>query len=272
VVNNMKSMDAEFLHSRRNQQIIAIASILSLVLVTLTFAPISNPQLSAFRRFLDPSASEANSSTNSINAVSRSPDFYAHNKFLELRPSSTIDVQSNSSLRLNEFTVSAWFRTSHFYFEAQEPTPYHFIVNKGSMGSENATKNMNYGIWMNDLDNIQGGFETETGIDHFVKARDIRYNDGKWHYAALTYDGNLLSLYIDGILKDITITDNAKPDSTTTHPLSIGVKSNAKTGFFLGSVDEINIWNRQLGDEELKALLESGAHSNKGLVFHMSFD
>ncbi len=258
--------------SRRSQQIIAIASILSLILLTLTLASMFNPKLAAFKRFLDLSGSEANSSINSINRVYRSPDFHVHNKFLELRPSSTIDVRSNSSLQLNEFTVAAWFKTSHFYFDAQEPTPYHFIVNKGGIGSENASKNMNYGIWMNDLHNIQGGFETKTGIDYFVKAGDTKYNDGKWHYVALTYDGNLLSLYIDGILKDIKITDNAEPDSTTIYPLGIGVKSNARNGFFIGSVDEINIWNRQLSNEELKSLYESGTLSNNGLVFNMSFE
>jgi hypothetical protein len=125
---------------------------------------------------------------------------------------------------------------------------------------------------MNDLDNIQGGFETETGMDYFVKAKDIKYNDGKWHYVALTYDGNVLGLYIDGTLKDVKITDDAKPDSTTISPVSIGVKSNARNGFFIGSVDEINIWNIPLSEEQIKSLYESGAVSSNGLVFHMPFE
>jgi hypothetical protein len=237
-----------------------------------------NPELSALKRFLELPNSDANTiksssgSINSINTAYRSPDFHAHNKFLDLHPSSTISMQSNESLKLNEFTISAWFKTPHFYFDGQEPSPYHYIVIKGGMGSEDEGKNMNYGIWMNDLHDIQGGFETETGIDHFIKTTGIKYNDDKWHYVALTYDGNLLSLYIDGTLKDIKVTDNAKPDSTTTHPLSIGVKSYAKSGFFIGSVDEINIWNRELNEQELKSLYESGTISNNGLVFNMSFD
>jgi Concanavalin A-like lectin/glucanases superfamily len=270
-------MDTEFLHKPRSQQIIAIASILSVVLATLIVASLFNPELSALERSLGLSTSKDKTNSNNrglnpITVLSRSPDFHAYNSFLDLRPSTTISLQSNSSLQLNEFTVSAWFKTSHFYFNEQEPTPYHFIVVKGGTGSEAAGKNMNYGIWMNDLDNIQGGFETETGTDYFVKAKDIKYNDGKWHYVALTYDGNVLGLYIDGTLKDVKITDDAKPDSTTISPLSIGVKSNARNGFFIGSVDEINIWNIPLSEEQLKSLYESGGVSSNGLVFHMPFE
>ena len=269
-------MNTKFLLSHRSQQIIAIASILSVVLATLIVASMFNPELSALKRslgLLSPEDKRTGNyrSLNPITVLSRSPDFRSHITFLDLRPSTTISLPSNSSLQLNEFTVSAWFKTSHFYFNEQEPTPYHFIVGKGGVGSENVGKNLNYGIWMTDLDNIQGGFETETGIDYFVKAKDIKYNDGNWHYVALTYDGNLLSLYIDGTLRDIKITDDAKPDSTTILPLSIGVKPNAKNGFFIGSVDEINIWNIPLSEEQIKSVYESGAISNNGLVFHMPF-
>ena len=219
--------------SRRSQQIIAIASILSLILLTLTLASMFNPKLAAFKRFLDLSGSEANSSINSINRVYRSPDFHVHNKFLELRPSSTIDVRSNSSLQLNEFTVAAWFKTSHFYFDAQEPTPYHFIVNKGGIGSENASKNMNYGIWMNDLHNIQGGFETKTGIDYFVKAGDTKYNDGKWHYVAVEWVSGTLKLYIDGLT---VATANSVAAPTTPAGL-VAIGAHGGGSWFNGDID-----------------------------------
>jgi hypothetical protein len=254
------------LPSHRSQQIIAIVSILSLVVLTLTFASMFNPELAAFKRLLGLSVSESNSTINSVNTVFRSPDFHDHSKFLRLNPSSVIDVGSYSSLQLNEFTVAAWFRTN------ENHTSDSFIVNKGGKGTDRPGENMNYGIWIDELHNINGGFETESGIDYFVKATDAAYNDAEWHYVTLSYDGDLLSLYVNGILKDIKITNNAEPDTATKHPLSIGVNSQVKNGFFIGRVDEVSIWDRQLSNEELISQYESGILSNNGLVFHMSFN
>ena len=44
---------------------------------------------------------------------------------------------------------------------------------------------------------ISGGFETESGEDFEVNST-AKYNDGKWHYVLLSYDGSLLRLYLDG--------------------------------------------------------------------------
>src|SRR5919112_1232188 len=98
-------MDIEFVHNRRSQQIIAIASILSVVLATLIVASMFNPELSALERSLGLSTSKNqlnsnNRGLNPITVLSRSPDFHAYNSFLDLRPSTTISLQSNSSLQL----------------------------------------------------------------------------------------------------------------------------------------------------------------------------
>ena len=52
------------------------------------------------------------------------------------------DTPDSASLRLNQFTVAAWFKTSaNFGSDA-------FIVNKGGVGSDSSGQNLNYGIWM----------------------------------------------------------------------------------------------------------------------------
>ena len=52
------------------------------------------------------------------------------------------DTPDSASLRLNQFTVAAWFKTStNFASDA-------FIVNKGGVGSDSPGQNLNYGIWM----------------------------------------------------------------------------------------------------------------------------
>ena len=102
------------------------------------------------------------------------------------------DTPDSASLRLNQFTVATWFKTStNFASDA-------YIVNKGGVGSDSSGQNLNYGIWMNSLEQIKVGFETSTGADQFVTST-LKYNDGQWHYAVVTNDGANVILYVDGI-------------------------------------------------------------------------
>ena len=60
--------------------------------------------------------------------------------------SSYSDVASSPSLKLSQFSVASWFKTSsNFGADA-------VIVNKGGFGSESAGQNMNWGIWMNSAE------------------------------------------------------------------------------------------------------------------------
>ena len=69
-------------------------------------------------------------------------------------------------------------------------------MNKGGIGSDSSSKNMNHGIWMTSGGQIQAGFETSGGTDNFVTSSG-KYNDGKWHYALVTFDGTAINLYVD---------------------------------------------------------------------------
>jgi hypothetical protein len=66
-------------------------------------------------------------------------------------------------------------------------------------------------------------------------------DDGKWHHIALTYNGAVMALYIDGII-DGTLNATV-PINTNNFEVRIG--SNAQTGarYLNGEVDEIRIWN-----------------------------
>jgi hypothetical protein len=60
--------------------------------------------------------------------------------------------------------------------------------------------NLNYGMWLNNREQLLGGFEAINGDDFFITSQDS-YANGKWHNAILTFDNdqNLLKLYIDDV-------------------------------------------------------------------------
>ena len=119
--------------------------------------------------------------------------------------SSFNDTPDSASLRLNQFTVSAWFKTSsNFASDA-------FIVNKGGVGSDSAGQNLNYGIWMTSTEQIKAGFETSSGADQYVTS-PTAYNDNQWHYAVVTNNGANVILYIDGAQVATKATSGSSPE------------------------------------------------------------
>ena len=125
-------------------------------------------------------------------SISTPPSKYHYEPYLALSGSNRQDVASSSSLQLTRFSVGAWFMTNKDY----SATAY--IINKGGFGSETTTRNMNYGIWMTNSEKIQAGFETSNGPNYFATS-PASYNDGKWHYAVVTYGGSTVRLYVDGV-------------------------------------------------------------------------
>ena len=168
--------------------------------------------------------------------------------YLSLNASNFVDVKSNSSLQLKIFTVSVWFRT---YATFPPGSYHHFIINKGGLGLETTGHNMNYGIWMDDKERIQAGFETTKGENYFL-ITPISYNDSRWHNAVLSYNGSLMNLYMDGSTVIAKRQTSVEPDSLGSQPVSIGVNSLSINGFFLGDVDGAQIWNRALSSEDIE--------------------
>src|SRR4029077_11403405 len=85
--------------------------------------------------------------------------------------------------------------------------------------------------------------------------------DGKFHYVAVTADGQKVNLYIDGVL------DGNSPASesslslpfTSTNPLQIGgIQGGPAPGNnFDGVIDELQIWNRPLTPAEVSGIFNT---------------
>jgi hypothetical protein len=176
------------------------------------------------------------------------------------------DVTSTNSLRISQFSVAAWFKTStNFGSEA-------FIVNKGGTGSDSAGQNQNYQISMNSGEQIKVGFETSTGADFFVNSPST-YNDNQWHYTVVTYDGTTIRLYIDNIQVATKSTGGASPETSGTKPVRVAANSRVTpptSNFFTGNVDEVRIWNRALSSSEVTNAF-SGTFNTAGQVLHLPF-
>jgi predicted phosphodiesterase len=190
---------------------------------------------------------------------------YRFEPFLSVNGTDYKDTSHKDSLSLENFAIAVWINTN----QTNLTEPAH-IINKGGFNNEDKGKNMNYGIWLSKNGNIQGGFENEDG-EVFEVTSSLRYNDGKWHYVLLSYDGILLRLYVDGKQVSAKFIDGVIPDKNGDQPLRIGANSLDEDKFFNGKVDEVRLWNRGLSNSEIAEIYSKGTFNTIGQVHYQDF-
>ena len=75
---------------------------------------------------------------------------------------------------------------------------------------------------------------------------------GAWRHVVMTHDGTNNKIFINGLLKKSVASAGAL--GTTTKPLGIGYDPIDSSGFFNGSLDEVQVYNVALSDAEVLAL------------------
>jgi hypothetical protein len=83
--------------------------------------------------------------------------------------------------------------------------------------------------------------------------------DGQWHHLAGTYDGNTMSLYVDGALAGSTSASGAITQSTRPLYLGAELRDNADSGFLNGQLDEVEIFNVALSGNQIAAIYDAGS-------------
>ncbi|GAB4323398.1 MAG: hypothetical protein Kow00127_16070 [Bacteroidales bacterium] len=114
-------------------------------------------------------------------------------------------------------------------------------------------------------------------IDHlaFVGAFNdldgsIIINDGNWHHVAVSFDGSMMSLYVDGVL-DIS---SAMSLNTTDQNLLIGTIALPYTGeYWEGWIDEVRIWDVAKTQAEIQTLMNTPVCSpDPNLIVNYNFN
>jgi len=76
----------------------------------------------------------------------------------------------------------------------------------------------------------------------------------EWHHVAGTYDLNSIKLYRDGVLVDESVIGDITPYYAPTLPLIVGRDDQVAGRYFNGLVDEVRIYSRALGPDEIAVL------------------
>jgi len=146
-------------------------------------------------------------------------------------------VPHNATLNLNStLTIAAWIRPSDISTKR--------IITKGANGFELGIHNTNQVEFrINRLAN---------GTTHRLLSNQLYPTNGNtWIHVAVTYDGNLASMYINGQLDKSAIFNNANILIDNAN-LQIGARNGIDR--WLGGIDELRLYNRALNASEVNSL------------------
>jgi hypothetical protein len=163
-----------------------------------------------------------------------------------------VNIPHSESLNQTDaITVEFWVKAA-----SVQPTPdQHFLIIDKSHGW------VDYTGWLFQSDwgkqKLLWGFGDGSTWDNLVVTTSI-ITDDTWHHIAGTFDGNEISVYVDGNLEAIKITTGTI--ATNTRAVNIGASWGGGTlkRFFKGLVDEVAIYNRALSPEEIQQHYENG--------------
>lgn len=105
-------------------------------------------------------------------------------------------------------------------------------------------------------------YSIETTGTSVVAESDVTPAAGQWHHVAVTYDAQTggSALYLDG--QELTSFVDAKETATgvlaDTDGLHVGTYRGADDRFLAGAIDDVAVWNRVLGQDELAQLWSDG--------------
>ena len=157
--------------------------------------------------------------------------------------SGAVDVPDSSAFEpAKTLSISAWVNAS------QSPGDYRYIVSKGANGCLTASYGLYTGpngglIFYVSQDGLTGTWSPDAGTGVW---------NGQWHNVVGTYDGTTVRLYVDGVQvgSGTPATSSIVYGLPTSNDLEIGDYAGCSLDF-QGSIDNVRIFNRALGSQEI---------------------
>lgn len=136
------------------------------------------------------------------------------------------------------FALAVWMRT------ADANPAFRAIVGKGYLVSA-----AGYGHYLDTVGHV--AFQVRNGAVVSGAISTAAVNDGKWHRVIGTRIAGVTSLYVDGLLAATDST--AVTIGTDTQRFLVGTRdsSGATALYYLGTVDDVSVWNRALSPAEV---------------------
>ena len=179
----------------------------------------------------------------------------------------SIEIMNSPELNPKQFSISFWIQSTTI-------EPYGHIV---SHSNRNQTAGWQFDVFRSgggqpgsEVATLRFGVFNTNGT--FFSPTQIQVPTEKFTLITGTFDGSTVRLYMDGMLVGQTeFIGEYNPDPGL--PLRIGSAAYCSScNRWSGIIDELRIYNRILGDEEIKQQLSGVAGATMGLIGYWRFD
>jgi len=141
---------------------------------------------------------------------------------------------------VSEFTVEFWIKVDTLPF----PNEWQGIIARGS------TFQRTPWIYGNrNESNLRIHFETTLGGPGDCNFVTDNLTEGQWHHVAFTWDGNMVSSYLDGVPGPTDMTTSSSVLANTDESLKFGFMPSYT--YFNGTIDEVRIWDKALSPDDI---------------------
>ena len=161
-----------------------------------------------------------------------------------------VDVPNEPALEPANVTVSAWVNS------ATRPGNFRYVVVKGATGCIAGS----YGMYTGANGGLEFYASSNGGLNYSVSPdAGTSVWDGKWHSVIGTFDSSTVRLYVDG--KQV---GSGTPDTSaityglsSSNDLMIGNYGGCSGLGFSGRIDEVKVFGRALGAQEISLAVQA---------------
>jgi hypothetical protein len=163
-----------------------------------------------------------------------------------------VSVNNSTSLNPSAMTIDAWVKATNSSNESSLVNK--FQHNDGTSSDDSYYLGINPGGGPGKL---RWQFQTPAG-DFILDSPTVNIFDGQFHHVAGTYDGSLMIIYVDGQIVASRSANGAIQTTTTPVYLGAAIDNGATARYFIGQLDEIDIFNRALTQTEIQSIFNAG--------------
>src|SRR5690606_20269045 len=119
-------------------------------------------------------------------------------------------------------------------------------------------------------DRIRAHLNTGEVIRYVAAAGE--FTDGEWHHVALTRSDDGIALYVDRVAAATGDPAAGSVSAEARNGIRVGARIDGINNPFVGSIDEVWLFDRALTPDEVAALAAHNTPPNDGTLVHLPFD